>query len=102
MPLRPRQNPTARIRSHQSGMTCPDCLVLGLRANGCDNVRIGAFTASYLPALHGVEVSIETFRRGLQTGGREAALAWSAICSHARRVPVSPQPFSRRKCIVMQ
>ena len=83
-------------------MTCPDFLVLGLRANGCDNVRIGFFTDSYLPALHGVEVSLETFRRSLAKAGREAARPWSAICSHARRVPVSPQPFSRRKCIVMQ
>jgi len=34
-------------------------------------VRIGFFTDSYLPALHGVEVSVEAFRK---SGG----------CTHAR------------------
>jgi len=34
-------------------------------------VRIGFFTDSYLPALHGVEVSIEAFRKSLQQAGHE-------------------------------
>lgn len=33
------------------------------------SLRIGFFTDSYLPATHGVEVSIETFRRNLEKAG---------------------------------
>ena len=34
-------------------------------------MRIGFFTDSYLPALHGVEISIESFRKTLESMGHE-------------------------------
>jgi glycosyltransferase involved in cell wall biosynthesis len=42
-------------------------------------VRIGFFTDSYLPALHGVEVSIEAFRRSLQHAGHEVFVYAPAV-----------------------
>jgi glycosyltransferase involved in cell wall biosynthesis len=42
-------------------------------------VRIGFFTDSYLPALHGVEVSIEAFRKSLQKAGQEVFVYAPAV-----------------------
>jgi glycosyltransferase involved in cell wall biosynthesis len=42
-------------------------------------VRIGFFTDSYLPALHGVEVSIEAFRKSLQQAGHEVFVYAPAV-----------------------
>jgi glycosyltransferase involved in cell wall biosynthesis len=42
-------------------------------------VRIGFFTDSYLPALHGVEVSIEAFRKSLQKAGHEVFVYAPAV-----------------------
>jgi glycosyltransferase involved in cell wall biosynthesis len=52
-------------------MTCPDLLVHDSPARRGSIVRIGFFTDSYLPALHGVEVSIEAFRQSLEKAGHE-------------------------------
>lgn len=42
-------------------------------------MRIGFFTDSYLPALHGVEVSIEAFRKSLQRAGHEVFVYAPAV-----------------------
>lgn len=42
-------------------------------------MRIGFFTDSYLPALHGVEVSIEAFRRNLERAGHEVFVFAPAV-----------------------
>ena len=42
-------------------------------------LRIGFFTDSYLPASHGVEVSIETFRRNLERAGHQVFVYAPAV-----------------------
>jgi 1,2-diacylglycerol 3-alpha-glucosyltransferase len=42
-------------------------------------LRIGFFTDSYLPATHGVEVSIETFRRNLERAGHQVFVYAPAV-----------------------
>ena len=42
-------------------------------------MRIGFFTDSYLPATHGVEVSIETFRTNLEKAGHKVFVYTPAV-----------------------
>jgi 1,2-diacylglycerol 3-alpha-glucosyltransferase len=42
-------------------------------------LRIGFFTDSYLPATHGVEVSIETFRKNLERAGHQVFVYAPAV-----------------------
>ena len=42
-------------------------------------MRIGFFTDSYLPALHGVEVSVEAFRKSLQRAGHDVFVYAPAV-----------------------
>jgi 1,2-diacylglycerol 3-alpha-glucosyltransferase len=42
-------------------------------------LRIGFFTDSYLPATHGVEVSIETFRKNLEKAGHKVFVYAPAV-----------------------
>lgn len=43
------------------------------------HLRIGFFTDTYLPATHGVEVSIETFRRNLEKAGHKVFVYAPAV-----------------------
>jgi glycosyltransferase involved in cell wall biosynthesis len=48
-------------------------------------MRVGFFTDSYLPATHGVEVSIETFRRNLEKAGHQVFVYAPAVPGYIDR-----------------
>jgi glycosyltransferase involved in cell wall biosynthesis len=50
-------------------------------------LRIGFFTDSYLPVTHGVEVSIETFRKNLEKAGHKVFVYAPAVPGYADRNP---------------
>lgn len=51
-------------------------------------MRIGFFTDSYLPALHGVEISIESFRKALESMGHEVYIYAPEAPGYQDKIPM--------------